>query len=110
MKKYVIVLLTACLALYASTVWADSDKHERNHRYSRMSSAKFYGIIDTLPQNGITGTWLINGRQVTVTPGTEIEEKRGRLAPGVYVKVEGYYTDNAFVAEEIEVKRSKRRS
>lgn len=109
MKKYALVLLTACMALYASTVWADSDEHEYN-RYSRMSNAKFYGVIDALPKNGMTGTWLINGRQVTVTRGTEIEQKRARLAPGVYVKVEGHYTENTFIAEEIEVKRGKRRS
>lgn len=104
--KYAVLLLTACSALYTSTALADSDEYE----YNQYSNAKFYGIVDALPQNGITGTWLVNGRQVTVTRGTEIEQKRARLAPGVYVKVEGHYSDNNFVAEEIEVKRGKRRS
>jgi len=107
--KHALLLLTVCTALFAGTAWADSDEYE--HRgYASTSKAKFYGIIDALPENSIFGTWLVNGRQVAVTHGTEIEEKRARLAPGAYVKVEGHHSGNIFVAEEIEVKRGRRRS
>jgi len=108
--KNALLLLTVCTALLAgTTVRADSDEHE-HEGYSRLSNAKFYGIVDALPQDSIFGTWLVNGREVSVTRGTEIEEKRARLAPGVYVKVEGHHSGNIFVAEEIEVKRGRRRS
>jgi hypothetical protein len=105
--KRTLLLLPLCAMLIAGTARADSDEHRE---YAGLSSAKFYGIIDALPQNSILGTWLINGRQVAVTRGTEIEQKRGRIAPGVYVKVEGHHSGSMFVAEEIEVKRGKRRS
>lgn len=103
--KHVLLLLPLCAMLLVGTARADSDEHRG------YASAKFYGIIDALPENNsIFGTWLINGRQVAVSRGTEIEQKRGRIAPGVYVKVEGYHSGSVFVAEEIEVKREKRRS
>lgn len=105
--KYALFLLPFCAAILAWTGQAHADEH-REH--GRLSSAKFYGIVDALPQNTILGTWLINGRQVSVTRGTEIEQKRARLAPGVYVKVEGYHSGSIFIAEEIEVKRGRRRS
>ena len=106
--KQALFLLPLCLVLLTGiAARADSDEHGE---YASLSSAKFYGIIDELPRDSIIGTWLINGRQVAVTRGTEIEQKRARLAPGVYVKVEGYYSGSMFVAEEIEVKREKRRS
>lgn len=105
--KQALFLLPLCLVLLTGTAArADSDEYE----YGRRNSAKFYGIVDTLPQNSMFGTWLINGRQVAVTRDTEIEQKRGRIAPGVYVKVEGHHSGSVFVAEEIEVKREKRRS
>jgi hypothetical protein len=103
--KRTLLLLPLCAVLLAGTGQAHADEHR-----GRLSSAKFYGIVDALPQNTILGTWLINGRQVAVTRGTEIEQKRARLAPGVYVKVEGYHSGSVFVAEEIEVKRGRRRS
>lgn len=105
--KHALLLLPLCAMLIVGTARADSDEHRK---YASLSSAKFYGVIDALPQNSMIGTWLINGRQVAVTHGTEIEEKRGRIAPGVYVKVEGHHSGSVFVAEEIEVKREKRRS
>jgi len=103
--KQALFLLPLCLALLTGTAArADSDEY----KYGRLNSAKFYGIVDALPQGGIIGTWLINGRQVEVSRGTEIEQKRGRIAPGVYVKVEGHHSGSMFVAEEIEVKRKRR--
>ncbi len=101
--KYALFALPLCAALIAAGLaQADDD--------SRLRSVKFYGIVDMLPQNSIFGTWLVNGRQVAVTRNTEIEQGRARLAPGVYVQVEGHYSGSMFVAEEIEVKRSNRRS
>lgn len=100
--KYALFLLLFCAAMFAGTVRADEHPH--------LSHAKFYGIVDELPQNTIIGTWLINGRRVVVNRSTEIEQKRARLAPGVYVEVEGHHSGSMFIAEEIEVKRDRRRS
>lgn len=105
--KSSFLIVAAVVALFTGTALAD--EHEYEHEESREhSSAKFYGVVDALPQNGITGQWLVNGRQVMVVPGTEIKEKRGRVAVGAYVKVEGYPAGASFTADEIEVKGNRR--
>lgn len=104
--RHVFFLLTM---LAVSSSWtALASEHEYEEReYGEHRSAKFYGIVDALPQNGMNGTWLVNGRQVVVNQGTEIKEKRGRVAVGSYVKVEGYPSGSNFTADEIEVKGSR---
>lgn len=100
-------IVAAVVALFTGTALADN--HEYEHEESREhNSAKFYGVVDALPKNSIAGVWLINGRQVVVNQGTAVKEKRGRVAVGAYVKVEGYPSGASFTADEIEVKGSRR--
>jgi hypothetical protein len=69
---------------------------------------KFYGTIESIPEGRLEGIWIINGREVLVTPNTKIEEEYGRVTVGAYVEVKGNYIDRIFTAYEIEVKRGKR--
>jgi hypothetical protein len=106
--KNAVLLLTALAALSVS-FWpalASQDGYEDEEREYR--SAKFYGVVDALPQNGASGTWLVNGREVLVTHATEIKQKRGNVAVGVYVEVEGHHSGSSFAADEIEVKGRRR--
>jgi hypothetical protein len=106
-SSFLIVAITAIL--FAGTALADEHEYEYEHKERREnSSAKFYGVIDALPQHGITGNWLVNGRQVVVNQNTAVKEKRGKVAVGAYVKVEGYPSGASFTADEIEVKGSRR--
>lgn len=70
--------------------------------------AKFYGIIEKMPDKGMEGAWQVNGRMINVTPRTRIEEEYGRAVTGAYVEVKGGYSGESFVARKIEVKRSGR--
>ncbi len=84
---------------------------EENREYrsdSRRSGSKFYGVVEGLPEAGLDGTWLVNGREVLVTPRTQIKQKYNRVAIGSYVEVEGNYSDNTFTAYEIEMKNRRR--
>ncbi|MCI5164677.1 MAG: hypothetical protein D3903_00975 [Candidatus Electrothrix sp. GM3_4] len=75
-------------------------------RGSRGES-KIYGIIDSMPNAGLNGTWIVNGREVEVTDRTRIKEKHGRVGTGRYVEVEGFREGNRFVAYKLEVERSR---
>lgn len=85
---------------------APADSHERHER--RRSEIKMYGVIDSMPSSGVTGKWVVGGREVEVTDRTEIEEEHGRAETGRPVEVEGYRDNNRFIADEIEVERSRR--
>ena len=69
---------------------------------------KFYGTVDSIPDTGREGIWIINGREILVTGNTTIEEEYGKAAPGSYVEVKGDYAGKIFTAYEIEVKGEKR--
>lgn len=83
---------------------APAGDHEA--REAGKYESKFYGTVDSLPQDRI-GIWVVNGRQIVVTRETRIKEKHGRSEPGAYVEVEGSNTGETFTAFEISVKRAK---
>uniref|UniRef100_UPI004056A7C7 DUF5666 domain-containing protein n=1 Tax=Candidatus Electronema sp. TaxID=2698783 RepID=UPI004056A7C7 len=112
--KRAIILLAVAVTLSAAAS-AQASRHEygeygRGYGYGGgyssgggyQNKVKFYGTIDAMPSSGI---WMVNGRQVAISPGTRIKEKYGRVAPGAYVEVEGYHSNGGgFTAYEIEVK------
>lgn len=76
---------------------------------STISYIRFYGTIETLPNGGtLTGSWVVNGRQVTVGARTRIVRENGAPAVGAYVQVEGSQrTDGTVDAVTIQVERDK---
>ncbi len=48
---------------------------------------RFYGWVESMP-NGLQGTWVIGGRQVTTTPQTKFDQIDDPLMVGGYAKVE----------------------
>ena len=103
-----ILLLALTLMLVqlfcAGTASAGSD--ERYERYRR--EVKMYGVIDSMPSSDLTGRWIVGGRDVEVTDRTRIKEKHGRAEAGRPVEIEGYRDNNRFIADEIEVERSRK--
>ncbi len=66
---------------------------------------KFYGVIESLPNNGYIGTWVVSGRNVEVTAATFIEMEHGMPVVGARVEVKGYMqNNNSILADKIEVK------
>ncbi len=96
MKKIVSTILAA-LALTAvqTAVFAGDDQGYRS---------KFFGTVEALPA-GFSGTWIVNGRSVEVTPQTVIEQERDRIAVGTYVEIEGRSDGRTITAYKVEVKR-----
>jgi hypothetical protein len=72
-----------------------------------FAQQKFYGVVQTMPEQGHVGQWNIDGKTVNVTKDTKIEEKHGKLAVGAYVEVEGVTFEGKFIASELETEKKK---
>jgi len=75
-------LLAWALLLILSTptlVDAKNDQHR--------DRVRFYGWVESLPQ-GLYGTWMISGRQITTNSRTEFDQFEGPLKTGACVKVD----------------------
>lgn len=95
MKKTTSMIMIALMIVgVQATVFASDNSYR----------SKFYGTIEKLPA-GLSGTWVVNGRSVEVTPQTRIEQKHGRIAVGTYVEINGRSDGRTFTAHKVEVKR-----
>lgn len=73
---------------------------------STGGEATFFGTVQSFPQSGLVGLWMVSDRAVRVSDSTTIEREHG-ATPGVgsYVKVEGsQQTDGSIAARSVEVK------
>lgn len=96
MKKIISTILAALtLAAVQTTVFASDD-----HGYR----SKFFGTVEALPI-GFSGTWIVNGRSVEVSPQTVIEQEHDGIAVGTYVEIEGRSDGRTITAYKVEVKR-----
>lgn len=63
-----------------------------------------HGKIEKLPQGGIIGTWIVNGKKVNITADTHIDkEELPDIKVGVVVDIEGEVKGDVIEAFEIEV-------
>ncbi|MCI5131053.1 MAG: hypothetical protein D3904_05905 [Candidatus Electrothrix sp. EH2] len=104
MSGTLVALPVMFISLFCADI-APVNGHERHGRHK--SEVKMYGVIDSMPNSGLTGKWVVGGREVEVTDRTEIEEEHGRARAGMPVEIEGYRDNNRFVADEIEVERRR---
>ena len=99
LSQLVFILLLLCFG--ATTLCASDNDHYREKR------GEFYGTIEQLP-DGLYGVWVVDGRQISVTPSTKIEQEYGRVSIGAAVEVEGVFEGQKFKAYEIEASRKGR--
>jgi hypothetical protein len=96
MKKIIVTILAALtLAAVQTAVFASDDYGYRS---------KLFGTVEALP-TGYSGTWIVNGRSVEVSPQTVIEQEHDGIAVGTYVEIEGRSDGRTFIAHKVEVKR-----
>ncbi len=88
-----------------------SDDSDRSDDLNRIddSGNEIKGKIEQISENR-TGIWIVNGREITVTDKTFIDEEHGKAKVGVYVEVKGNQTSDSFIATKIEVKRMEQQS
>lgn len=98
MKRTTVLSAAALLLCALNAGRADADE-------DHLPMAAFYGTVEAMPQEGLQGTWIVNGREIVVTHGTGIEQKHGAAAVGSYVKVEGSFSGSSFIVQELDVER-----
>ena len=101
MKGFTIILMLALVIAALAGPAAAQSTEEYGNRANY--TGKFYGVVESMPQNGYAGLWIINGKNVKVDENTFIKEKRGKAAPGAYVEVKGQQTGDTFTAYKIEI-------
>lgn len=66
-----------------------------------------HGKIESLPKNGLHGTWIINGKKVVVNKETHIDkEYLSNMVVGSTVDVEGKNIGDSIEAYEIDLRES----
>lgn len=67
----------------------------------------FQGVIQSLPQSGFIGDWLVAGKVVHVFSSTEIRQDKGPAVVGAQVEVKGtLQQDGSYNASRVEVRDS----
>jgi hypothetical protein len=101
----VILVFGMVFTLLAGAVNAGgNEKTENEDTYN----AKFYGVIESMPESGWEGIWVVNGREILITGDTRIEEEHGKAEVGAYVEVEGNYVEKTFTVYKIEIRMDRR--
>ena len=57
----------------------------------------FMGTIESLPAEGLQGTWVVSGHQVEVTANTLVDARRGTPEVGDWAYVMGYLMDTGVI-------------
>ena len=63
LKIVLAAVLAVAFSVPAGVAIADGGERHERHSYT----AKFYGVIDNMPQSGHKGKWTVNGRDIVVT-------------------------------------------
>lgn len=71
------------------------------------SSFQFTGVVGSLPAaSGLAGDWVVGGRVVHASAGTQVKQKSGAIAIGSLVEVEGsLQPDGSVTAAKIKLQR-----
>lgn len=67
-----------------------------------QEEATFVGFIDSMPDAGDVGLWVVNGTEFSATVRSKFKEDHGAFTVGVYVKVEYRMVNGERVIREIE--------
>jgi hypothetical protein len=105
----VLFILLAPPAVFSSA----DDCYEHGKRIGEAEQlptgyhSKIYGTVEMLPENGLSGIWIVNGRQIVVSKDTFLEEEHGTVKLGAFVEIKGVQSGDSLTASKVEVKRAK---
>ncbi len=110
MRMNRIAVLFVFLAAFSGTTQAEEQKphfYQPGQGYEREPEYKFSGLIRQLPTDSTVGIWIVDDRQIVVTPLTVLKEEQGKAATGATVEVKGVLKGISFIATEITIKAAK---
>lgn len=99
-----LLLAAPVEADFAQSVPQEADTGGDDEHGDHDDLISHHGILESRP-DGITGTWVIDGKSYTATESTVVEDKRGDLEPGVCVEVKALKSDPT-TATKIESKEA----
>ena len=67
-----------------------------------QENATFVGFIDTMPDAGYVGLWVVSGTEFSATVSSKFKEDHGAFTQGAYVKVEYRTVNGVNVIHEME--------
>ncbi|RME86227.1 MAG: hypothetical protein D6775_00725, partial [Caldilineae bacterium] len=62
------------------------------------------GTVQSMPGNGLVGTWVIDGQTIQTNAATRFKQEHGALRVGAFVEAKGYYNGGTRIATKIETK------
>jgi hypothetical protein len=80
-------LLISCSLTFALSCFAGPDQAQARRGGIDDNRSEFYGVVQSLPEKGLRGVWVIAGRTIRADAGTEFDQVEGKLAVGRCVKV-----------------------
>ncbi len=91
----------------SNSAYTPEVKDDKHYQSNKSYNIKFYGVVESMPERGYKGVWIVEGREVLITKDTFIDEKDGKAAVGTYIKVKGTRAGENITAYEIEVKEDR---
>lgn len=96
--------LLALHVVKVSPVRDDDDDDDGDE--DRPGHTHLTGVITSLPENGLRGTWVVSGIEVEVTDQTRVHARVGLLVEGGWVKIKGQASNGRIIATQVKTTRS----
>jgi len=107
--KLIIITLLVFLMFFTlfEGISPARDDSRGGRRHEDSHSGELYGVVESMPDKDLNGTWIVNGQKIVVTRETVINQEHGRISVGSYVEVKGPRSGDVINAQWIELKRRK---
>lgn len=86
-SRIVKILLLSCSLFLALPLIVGPDQAQARRGGTEDNRSEFYGVVQSLPEKGLRGVWVIAGRTIKADASTEFDQVEGKLAVGRCVKV-----------------------
>lgn len=86
--KMLRIVMTSLVFAVAITLFLPPDTGFARRAGNDGNRDRFYGVVQSMPTNCFHGEWVIGGRTVTTSSGTQFDQSEGNLAVGGCAKVD----------------------
>ena len=107
--KLIVITLLGFLMFFTlfEGVSPARDDSRGGRRHEESHGSELYGVVESMPDKGLEGMWVVNGQKIVVTKETVIKQEHGTINVGSYVEVKGSRSGDVINAQWIELKRRR---